>query len=124
MSSLTGASTSSTATTPEAAEELVDVDGVSAVVSDVVVAASVVAVVVVVVSFVVVVACSGLLCDVAVDVMATRAGATFVSLLDDDDATEVPFGEFFAVACCPPRLCGEATARTRKLLKLLCLLKG
>lgn len=96
-------------------------DGVSAVVSDVVVAASVVAVVVVVVSFVVVVACSGLLCDVAVDVIATRAGATFVSLLDDDDddATEVPFGEFFAEACGPPRfrLCGEATARTRKLLK-------
>ena len=90
-------------------------DGVSAVVSDVVVAASVVAVVVVVVSFVVVVACSGLLCDVAVDVIATRAGATFVSLLDDDDddATEVPFGEFFAEACGP----GEATARTRKLLK-------
>jgi len=89
------------------------VDGVSAVVSDVVVAASVVAVVVVVVSFVVVVACSGLLCDVTVDVIATRAGATFVSLLDDDDATEFPFGEFVFG---PPRLCGEATARTRKVL--------
>ena len=99
MSSLTGARTSSTATTPEAAEELVDVDGVSAVVSDVVVAAS----------------------GVAVDVIATRAGATLVSLLDDDDATEVPFGEFFAEACGPPRfrLCGEATARTRKLLLFL-----
>ena len=75
-------------------------DGVSAVVSDVVVAASVVSV---------------------ASVIATRAGATFVSLLDDDDddATEVPFGEFFAEACGPPRfrLCGEATARTRKLLK-------
>jgi len=95
MSSLTGARTSSTATTPEAAEELVDVDGVSAVVSDVVVAASVVSV---------------------ASVIATRAGATFVSLLDDDDdddATEVPFGEFFAEACGP----GEATARTRELLK-------
>jgi len=94
MSSLTGARTSSTATTPEAAEELVDVDGVSAVVSDVVVAASVVSV---------------------ASVIATRAGATFVSLLDDDDddATEVPFGEFFAEACGP----GEATARTRELLE-------
>lgn len=96
MSSLTGARTSSTATTPEAAEELVDVDGVSAVVSDVVVAASVVSV---------------------ASVIATRAGATFVSLLDDDDAdaTEVPFGEFFAEACGP----GEATARTRELLIFL-----